>query len=384
MPEVSVVIPVYNVEPYLPECIDSVLNQTFSDLEVICVDDGSTDGSVSVLKEYAARDRRVRVIEAEHKNAGAARNIGYRASSGKYLLFLDADDVFAPNMIKTLHAALTVHNADFANCGKQDFMSGKELPPLAEGDVSNFEVLDNSKRKINCFKEFVGWSWDKLFTRSLVEKYGLHFQEQQAHNDFFFCNTACCLATKVVRTKDVFIAHRKHETSIAVNRDKSPLCFSSALRMFYDKLDGLGYWKQFPKQLRYYHNYIVELGFWTIDTLKTREAVEMAYKELRRLLKEQNALDKDKYYMDIYPQWFGRYRILCRQEDALLFWREAAIEDRKGVKWLQGKFRALQQENDALKKELSALQAADHPEVAAKPAKGFRATVAAFLKNCAS
>lgn len=379
MPEVSVVIPVYNVEPYLRECLDSVLNQTFKDIEVICVDDGSTDGSVSVLNEYADKDGRVKVVTAEHKNAGAARNIGYGLSKGKYLLFLDADDVFAPNMIQVMRDALVSHQADVANCSKQDFLSGKPLPELASGDVGNFKVLDNSKRQVNCFKEFVGWAWDKLFSRSLVEKYDLHFQEQQAHNDFFFCNCACCLADRIAKTNDVFIAHRKHETSIAMNRDKSPLCFSSALRGFYKKLDSYGYWSKYPQQLRYYNNYIVELGFWTIDTLKSRQAIELAYAELRKMLQEQDALNKDKSYMDRYPQWYGRYCSLCRHDDALLFWREAAIEERKGKKWLQNKFRALQQEKDAIEKELTSLRAAVQAET--KSNRGLKSILSVFRKN---
>lgn len=379
MAEVSVIIPVYNVEPYLRECLDSVLNQTFKDIEVICVDDGSTDGSVAVLNEYAARDGRVQVVEAEHKNAGAARNIGYGRSNGKYLLFLDADDVFAPGMIQVMRDALVSNQADISNCAKQDFLSGKPLPALAKGDVGNFRVLDNSKRKVNCFREFVGWSWDKLFTRSLAERYDLHFQEQQAHNDFFFCNSACCLADKIVKTNDVFIAHRKHETSIAMNRDKSPLCFSSALRGFYRKLESYDYWRKNPQQLRYYNNYVVELGFWTIDTLKSRQAIELAYAELRKMLREQDALDKDKSYMDIYPQWYGRYCSLCKHEDALLFWREAAIEERKGKKWLQNKFRALQQEKETLEKELASLRAATQAEP--KPDRGIKSILSVFRKN---
>ena len=374
MPEVSVIIPVYNVEQYLRECLDSVLNQTFRDIEVICVDDGSTDGSLSVLECYASADSRVKVIRAVHANAGAARNVGYGASNGKYLLFLDADDVFAPTMIQMLHAALQQYHADIANCAKQDFLSGKPLPELSKGDVGNFRVLDNSKRQVNCFKEFIGWSWDKLFTRSLVERYDLHFQEQQAHNDFLFCNSACCLADRIVKTDDVFIAHRKHETSIAMNRDKSPLCFSSALHGFYQKLDAYGYWGKYPDQLRYYNNYIVELGFWTMDTLKTRDAVELAYAELRKLLQEQGALGRDKAYMNLYPQWYGRYCSLCRNDDALLFWREVAIEERKSNKWLQGKYRAMQKErDDALREKEAAHGMVEKLEAKSHEEQGCRA-----------
>ena len=111
-------------------------------------------------------------------------------------------------MIQMLHAAVLQYHADIANCAKRDFLSGKPLPPLAQGDIGNFRGLDNSRRQVNCFKEFVGWSWDKLFFRSLVEQYGLHFHDQQAHNDFFFRNSACCFSDKIVKTGDVFIAHQ--------------------------------------------------------------------------------------------------------------------------------------------------------------------------------
>ena len=98
MRSISVVIPAYNIEDLLEKCVDSVVAQDYPKalLQIIIVDDGSTDGSVSVLNEYADKDGRVKVVTAEHKNAGAARNIGYGLSKGKYLLFLDADDVLLP------------------------------------------------------------------------------------------------------------------------------------------------------------------------------------------------------------------------------------------------------------------------------------------------
>ena len=323
---------------------------------VICIDDESTDGSVAVIREYVAKDSRVSLILSQHRNAGAARNIGYRASKGKYLLFLDADDVFAPTMIETLRGAMLKYDVDIANCDKRDFMSGRPLPELATGNVANFKVLDNSKKRVNCFKEFVGWSWDKLFKREMAEEYGLFFQEQQAHNDFFFCNCMCCLANRIAKTSAVFIAHRKHETSIAVNRDKSPLCFSSALRAFYGKMDELGFWKTYPDQLRFYNNYVVELGFWTIDTLKQAESIKLAYAELRRILAEQGALNKDKWYMNIYPQWFAKYQCLCRHEDVLLFWRDAALAERNAVKWWQKRCTAANAELAQVNNELAELK----------------------------
>ena len=98
MVKVSVIIPVYNVEPYLKQCMDSVVGQTLKDIEIICVDDGSTDNSLDILREYAAEDSRIQIIEQKNAGAGAARNNGMRYATGKYLSFLDSDDFFERNI----------------------------------------------------------------------------------------------------------------------------------------------------------------------------------------------------------------------------------------------------------------------------------------------
>ena len=99
MPFFSIIIPVYNVAPYLRECLDSVLAQTFTDWEAVCVDDGSTDGSGAILDEYAAKDKRLRVIHQENKGVGAARNLGLKKVKGNWILFLDGDDAWAKKLL---------------------------------------------------------------------------------------------------------------------------------------------------------------------------------------------------------------------------------------------------------------------------------------------
>ena len=98
--KVSVILPVYNGETYLSECLDAILGQTLKEIEVICVNDGSTDRSPEILREYAARDSRIRVIDQENTGAGAARNNGMAQARGEYLSFLDADDFFEPQMLE--------------------------------------------------------------------------------------------------------------------------------------------------------------------------------------------------------------------------------------------------------------------------------------------
>ena len=99
MPKVSVIIPVYNVEDYLRECLDSVINQTLKDIEIICIDDGSTDNSLEILKEYAQRDNRIFIIDRENRGVGKSRNEGIEKANGEFVCFIDPDDLYPTNDI---------------------------------------------------------------------------------------------------------------------------------------------------------------------------------------------------------------------------------------------------------------------------------------------
>ena len=103
MPKISVIVPVYNVEKYLRECLDSIVNQTLQDIEIICINDGSTDGSAVILEEYAAKDKRIKILNQENKGAGEARNAGINSAQGKYLAFIDGDDFYCTDFCEKMH-----------------------------------------------------------------------------------------------------------------------------------------------------------------------------------------------------------------------------------------------------------------------------------------
>ena len=124
MPKVSVIVPVYNVEAYLRQCLDSFLNQTLSDIEIICVDDGSTDGSAAILAEYA-RDSRIKVVRQEHANAGLARNTGMALAAGEWLFFADADDFAGAEMLARLTTAEGADTADVVVAGHRTLEGGR-------------------------------------------------------------------------------------------------------------------------------------------------------------------------------------------------------------------------------------------------------------------
>ena len=111
-PIVSIVVPVYNGERYLRDSLDSLLAQTFRDFEIICVNDGSTDSSESIINEYLERDSHIRVVNQANAGVASARNTGIENAKGRYLMFCDDDDLFAPNMLKTMVDAMERNNAD--------------------------------------------------------------------------------------------------------------------------------------------------------------------------------------------------------------------------------------------------------------------------------
>ena len=116
---VSVIIPAYNIEDYIGRCLDSVLSQTYKNLEILVVDDGSSDCTGEILDDYEKKDQRIRVIHKENGGVSSARNIGIEAATGDYIGFVDGDDLMEPEMYKTLVNLLKEENADIAHCGYQ-------------------------------------------------------------------------------------------------------------------------------------------------------------------------------------------------------------------------------------------------------------------------
>ena len=126
-PKVSVIVPVYNVEPYLKECLNSIIKQTLKEIEIICVDDGSTDNSLEIMKEYAKKDKRFTIITQKNLYAGVARNAGLSVAKGEYLSFLDSDDFFELTMLEKMYKKAIKEKADICVCNFDTFIDGKHV-----------------------------------------------------------------------------------------------------------------------------------------------------------------------------------------------------------------------------------------------------------------
>ena len=113
MAKVSVIVPVYNVEKYLDVCLDSLINQTFDDFEIICINDGSTDSCLNILRQYAKLDRRIKIFSQKNLGLSAARNAGMKQANGEYIVFVDSDDFLSPVALEKMHTNMSENDTDF-------------------------------------------------------------------------------------------------------------------------------------------------------------------------------------------------------------------------------------------------------------------------------
>lgn len=266
---VSVIIPVYNSEKNIHRCLDSILAQTLKEIEVICVDDGSTDASAQILDDYAKNDSRIRVIHQENAGAGAARNRGISYATGKYLSILDADDFFDPEMLSLSYRKAEAKRADIVvfscdmyddenDCFRPcDYSIRKYLLPVKEP----FSVFDV---KQDVFKLFIGWAWDKLFRTEFIRQNDFTFQVQRTTNDMLFVFSAIMRAQRIVTMPEVLAHYRRGNGSLSVTREKSWKCFYDALIALKEKLVDWNIYKRFEQD---YINYALNFSLWNLNTL---------------------------------------------------------------------------------------------------------------------
>lgn len=212
-PKVSVIIPVFNVEKYLRQCLESVLNQTLRDIEVICVDDGSTDDSTKILKEYADSDERVKVIYQENKGAGAARNTGMHAAKGQYLFFMDSDDYCAADFLSKTTAYADKKRSDilvFNFCrfdeqsGEKEYRDGLVKARYPQGK-DTFSYKDNPRAICKIVNPT---PWNKLYLHEFVKKSGLEWLEVSTTNDITFATLSVLAAERIAYLDETFLFYR--------------------------------------------------------------------------------------------------------------------------------------------------------------------------------
>lgn len=214
-PKISVIIPIYNVEPYLRECLDSVINQTFRDLEIICVNDGSTDGSAAILEDYAAKDSRIKVITKENGGLNTARNAGLDNVSGEYFAIVDSDDWLDVTAYEKAYSRAKESGADMTLF----YFTLVDFPNKKDVAISDFpKETEDQTEKI----QHVGntWSvcWCYLWKTDFVKKNNLRFyNELQTSTEITFTFKAALLADKIAIVPERLYYYRFRSTSLTGN-----------------------------------------------------------------------------------------------------------------------------------------------------------------------
>ena len=215
MCEISIIVPIYNVEQYLRKCVDSILAQTFTDFEVILVDDGSPDNSGAICDEYAKLDSRVRVIHKENGGLSDARNAGIEIAKGKYLGFVDSDDFIDKDMYEILYNAFSVADIDMSIVGYYDQYGDYILN--TDKDIEDFKVIDNIQAVEEILKgrKLTANVWNKLYKKELFQH--IRFPKDVIAEDAFVIIELLLLVNKVgVDTKLKYhYMHRKESITSA-------------------------------------------------------------------------------------------------------------------------------------------------------------------------
>lgn len=268
-PLVSVVMPVYNSAEYLGESLGSLLNQSYSNLEIICVNDGSRDNSLEILQGYRAKDPRIVVIDKENSGAGSTRNEGMDRVSGEYMCFVDSDDFLEKDAIKRLVHAAQENEADVVifdidqydnvtgGFSPNDWAVSREHIPVRQvfyaADIDNF------------YKHLVGFTVNKLYRSSFLLGLGVRFPAIGAHEDMPFTYIALSAARRAYYLDEVLYHYRRsREGSLSDATSKRYTYMFDALECLHGGLQERGLWDDYE---RIFVNYALHMCAWKNDDL---------------------------------------------------------------------------------------------------------------------
>lgn len=282
--KVSVIIPVYNAEKYLSQCLNSILGQTLGDTEVICVDDCSSDKTPQILAEYARADGRVRVITNERNlRTGLSRNIGLASAEGEYVLFLDADDWFETDYLESAVKQADADCADICISGYDliDDRTGEQSASnwhrkkklLPEGTFSPEENADY------LFQMTDGQVWDKLYRRSFLEKTGLSFPDSKAAEDTAFVYRTLLCAGRITSCPRAFVHYRVNRAeSVSKSFAADPQAPFEAFETVYAFLLEHNLFEKYKKS---FLNWAMEYQVWQVNNAPD-ESIRKMYLGLLR------------------------------------------------------------------------------------------------------
>lgn len=221
MTKLSIIVPVYNVEKYLPKCLESLIKQTLKDIEIICVNDGSIDNSLAILKEFASKDSRIRIIDNQHQGVAKTRNTGIEQSTGEYIGFVDSDDYIDIDFFEKLYNSATKSNSDIAIAS---ILKHKNFFNIYNAKYTKEETAITIQDKIKLCedkKHFFFYAWNKIYHSGFIKENNIKFSEGQIYEDVMFAIKALYYSNKIISVYGTKYHYIEHENSLTKYKDKT-------------------------------------------------------------------------------------------------------------------------------------------------------------------
>lgn len=401
--KVSVITPVYNTEKYLGKCLDSILEQTYKNFEVICVDDGSKDDSADILREYANRDERFKVIVQTNSGVGAARNRAIRRALGEYILFVDSDDYIEPTTLEKLVGNMSEYNADICLFNAEDFdaATGKSIYHnyLSSRLIRDKKVFDPKDFKENIFMISSNITWNKIYRRSFLIDNELMFMEDVRYEDTYFIYAVMLYAQRVTWIDERLYHYRKFRSDSQMNSDQDDYtgfieAYEKAIDMMnkrsllQDEVIRSCFYRKAAMILVYLFSNLNNRGSYdrfyiALKSGMKKMGIEDAFKKgnydgnkferLAKVFFESSSVDEFLFYersmayRDCLEQSQSAYRLKAEKETLE---RELA-RCRRQLKASEEKYNRVSIENDKLKREYSKLKNSRTVKAALKMRKIF-------------
>lgn len=303
-PLISVIVPVYNAEHYLKECVASITNQTIFNLQIIIIDDGSTDGSGEICDKLAITDKRITVIHQMNSGVSAARNTGLRIARGKYIAFVDSDDILPEDSYANLLSSI---KKEYLAMGRIQLMTEKDMlldsSCFAENEVPREEFLKELflENKL----PYLGYVWDKLYYRSIIEKYQLCFDEKiKLNEDRLFVLTYLFHCKGVVFNESIVYCYRQQSKGVIFSTRKNDTVTDSEMTVI----------RSFEKMKKICKDYSEELYF-----ICVRKAFECALDLLNRVSK------KDVIKRKVLKKFLYKNSCICLKNPQYGIWTRLKI-----------------------------------------------------------
>lgn len=310
----SVVVPVYNAAPYLPQMLISLAAQTLENIEIICVDDGSSDGSRAVCETFAAHDARFKVLSQSNQGAAVARNNGLAASVGKWVMFVDADDFCRPEMLAEM-VAEGEKGADVVVAARNtlDPQGRRKVLeiPIPKAYLALGETVTSDTEGLDVFTGFGLAPWNKLFRREFLMTQRLRFQPLPVSNDVAFVACSLLRATRIRLLAKAYYCYREGNLGgLVARRDRHPTAFLEALGAVGREVAGRS-----ARVQTLFYKLAVRSGFWQLMRMQSAEGLRTVYCALRDDgLAALKGSAVDDGALDLGPLLGDAYDALIRRE----------------------------------------------------------------------